>query len=306
MKLNFCLLTLVSFGLMAVSCVKDDDGNGKDMSFDWGNYREATSKSVSGVNKVFEYTPAPGQFINIESELATAQDAADYVYSKISDEQFVSLGAFGGYVVVGFDHSIPNASAINSVNEYDLYVGGNSYKGNSEPGIVYVMKDSNGNGLPDDTWYELKGSEYGNEGTVQDYEITYFKPEDNKSVKWEDSLGESGVVDYNEYHTQRTYYPTWITADSYKLKGTRLKSNMVYEEPIYTYLEYAWGYSDNFGGDLDKVNNRFKIDNAIDSDGNSVKLAFVDFVKVQTGVNAKGGWIGELSTEFFGAGDAHL
>lgn len=69
---------------------------------------------------------------------------------------------FRGYIIVGFDHSIPNSG-----NQYDFCVQGNAFDGSSEPGIVWVMQDINGNGLPDDEWYELKGSEAGKEETIQ-------------------------------------------------------------------------------------------------------------------------------------------
>lgn len=38
------------------------------------------------------------------------------------------------------------------------------------------MQDVNGDGLPNDEWYELKGSEYGKPETIQDYAVTYFRP----------------------------------------------------------------------------------------------------------------------------------
>ena len=46
--------------------------------------------------------------------------------------------------------------------------------------------------------------------------------------------------------------------------------------------------------------NHFKISNAIDANGNKVDLKYIDFIKVQVGVNAKSGWLGEVSTEVFG------
>lgn len=41
---------------------------------------------------------------------------------------------------------------------------------------MWVMQDVNGNGLPDDTWYQLKGSEYGKEETIETYAVTYYRP----------------------------------------------------------------------------------------------------------------------------------
>lgn len=77
------------------------------------------------------------------------------------------------------------------------------------------MQDVNGNGLPDDEWYELRGSETGKPTTIQDYEVTYFRPaSDGSHTYWIDNLGNTGWVDFNAYHTQPYYYPLWITADS--------------------------------------------------------------------------------------------
>ena len=48
------------------------------------------------------------------------------------------------------------------------------------------------------------------------------------------------------------------------------------------------------------------IGNAVDGNGEPANLAYIDFVKVQTGVNAKAGWLGENSTEVFGFTDENL
>ena len=55
---------------------------------------------------------------------------------------------------MGFDHSIANGEGA------DIVVKGNMHEGSSEAGIVWVSQDTNGNGQPDDEWYELRGSEY--------------------------------------------------------------------------------------------------------------------------------------------------
>ena len=43
-------------------------------------------------------------------------------------------------------------------------------------GVVVGGQDENGNGIPDDTWYELKGSETGKPGITQRYALKYFRP----------------------------------------------------------------------------------------------------------------------------------
>ncbi len=277
------------------------------------NYREATASSNIYQNKVYEYTPAPGQFIG---ELNTArftgsentqEDAIAYATKRLNAKSYVSLGGFGGYIIVGFDHSIANTS-----NEYDFAIQGNAFDGSSEPGIVWVMQDINKNGQPDDEWYELQGSETGKDGTIQDYSITYYRPAGiGMDVKWSDSEGKSGTIDYlKQFHAQDYYYPQWIKEDSYTLRGTLLSSKNK-QDPSTGYWKnqsYDRGYVDNFGNDQIEggstltgsgQRNGFEISNAIYKDGTPIDLKYIDFIKVQVGVNAKSGALGEISTEVF-------
>lgn len=199
-------------------------------------------------------------------------------------------------------------------------ITGNAFKGSSEPGIVYVMQDTNGNTLPDDEWYELKGSEYGKEETVQDYAVTYYRPTySGADVQWKDNQGVKGKIDYlKQYHDQPSYYPAWIGTDSYTLYGPCLKSRTYDQSGNGSYWvngEYDWGYADNFGNDrLSEDDNAaagamkvyFKISNAVDKNGQPANLKYIDFIRVQTGVNAKAGWLGENSTEVFGFTDENI
>ena len=279
------------------------------------HYRAKTETSVAEQTIVFEYTPAPGQFINetktggFTGNETTHEAAAAYAEQRMKSGAFVSLGGFGGYMVVGFDHSIDNTGS------YDFGITGNSFKGSSEPGVVWVMQDENGNGKPDDSWYELKGSETGKETTIQNYSVTYYRPSaPQQPVKWTDSEGNSGEVDYlKAFHQQDYYYPLWIKEDSYTLTGTCLEGRNYDQSGNGTYwvnAEYDWGYTDNFS-EIDRLSNDdnanagananyFKISNAIDTNGNPVNLDYIDFIKVQTGCNTKSGWLGENSTEVFG------
>ena len=269
-------------------------------------YRAATDTSSAQWSVVMEYTPAPGQFIGetksggFTGEELTATDAVEYATGRMAQNKFVSLGGFGGYIVVGFDHSIDNVSG------YDLAIRGNAFDGSSEPGIVWVSQDENGNGLADDVWYELAGSDTMAETTIRHYSVTYYRPmEDGQSVKWIDSEGTEGEIDYlKAYHSQPSYYPTWISKDSYTLTGTRLEARNYDKSGMGTMWvqpAYDWGYADNFSA-VDYVEDnkalvRFDIANALDAAGASVTLEYVDFVKVQTACNAKSGWLGEQSTE---------
>ncbi len=280
--------------------------------------RPATGGSDRFMNKVYEYTAAPGQFINESGmDCPTAASAAAYAEELLrqnavqGSERFVSLGAWGGYIVVGFDHSIENRGG------NDFSIAGNQFEGSSEPGIVYVMQDTNENGLPDDEWYELKGSEYENEETIRDYAITYYRPRSARmGVQWRDNRGNTGELPVNNFHRQDTYYPQWITAESYTLYGTRLAPNTT-QDPVtgeYANNPYEWGYADNFGTDREGGENTeagkkkvyFKIDNAVNADGSPARLKYVDFIRVQTGIYNVAEHLGENSTEVFAFEDENI
>ena len=132
--------------------------------------------------------------------------------------------------------------------------------------------------------------------------MTYYRPEGpGQDVRWSDSEGQEGTIDYlASFHSQDYYYPGWIVDNRYTLSGPRLKANNYDQSGNGSYWvnpDYNWGYADNFGG------NQFRIDDAVDSEGKQVILKYIDFIKVQTAVNAKSGWLGELSTEVTGFED---
>lgn len=273
-------------------------------------------------NKVLAYCPAPGQFMNTSTTAYekgfSAEDVRRKAEEKLKDPYLclLSLGGFGGSIVVGFDHTVPN---MNGAYDFKIY-GNASYDsfgtltgalgGSSEPGIVLVSKDVNGNGLADDEWYELKGSEYNSKHTIKDYAITYHRPASPlSSVKWTDNQGNTGYVYRNETHTKNDYYPAWIEEDEMTFYGSRLKDNAVNEprpgmpEHWVGYC-YAYGYADNHPND--EKGALFKIDWAVDKEGRAVKLDGIDFVKIYTAVNQYCGWMGEISTEVQAVEDLHF
>lgn len=278
-------------------------------------YRAGSSASSKDWHNVYEFCAAPGQFVNERYTATTMDEACAYAESQMTKNTYISLGSFGGYLVVGFDHSIDNDG------DYNFAINGNSFDGSSEPGIVWVMQDENGDGQPNDTWYELKGSETGKPETIQDYAVTYYRPRGARMpVQWMDNRGGSGSIDYlQQFHTQDYYYPAWIEADSYTLRGTCLKARNYDQSGDGSYWvnpAYDWGYADNFSP-IDRLTtapnagaaanpNHFKISDAVTFEGKPAELKYIDFVKVQTGLNAQSGWLGELSTEVYGVYDYNM
>ena len=280
--------------------------------------QSADASSSPHADKVFDYTPAPGQFINdIEkggfAGQATYEQATAYAQARLSAGKFVSLGSWGGYIVVGFDHSV----AAGTGNE--LAVTGNQIDTSSEPGIIWVMQDTNGNGLPDDEWFELKGSESGKPETRQRHAVRYTRPTaPHSATHWESIDGERGTVDYlASFHNQEYYYPLWVEASAMTLYGTRLASRVLLDtdKPMEYWVAspYGWGYADNYGCDrieewtpsddptltpLPRSRTTYhSLSNAVTADGSPADLQWIDFVKIQTAVLDKCGHLGEISTE---------
>jgi hypothetical protein len=264
---------------------------------------------LNKITQVFDFLPAPGQFTN-ELPKATEDDTSESMRVKaqtsLKASSMISLGGFGGYVTFGFDHTVINKEG------NDFIVLGNAYVDWSEPGIIMVSYDANGNGKADDEWYEIAGSEHNKETTIKNYEITYYKPEAEPTnanepnyIRWTDNQGQTGYIAKNQYHKQ-SFYPFWKGA-SVTYKGTFLKSN-IYDKSgkgtNWANPAYEWGYADNWANTNEKA--QINIDWAVNAKGEAVKLQGIDFVKVYNSNRAEGGWLGEVSTEVSGFTDLNL
>ncbi len=284
----------------------------------------AAAQNSPYISKVYDFLPAPGQFVNELPEYMDG-DSHEAILAKVEeqicgdkDPGMISLGGFGGYVVFGFDHPVAN---VEGAYDFKIYANafmaaGSSVGGSCEPGIVMVSVDANGNGLADDEWYELAGSDYGKETTIKNYSITYYKPDADKTptpegmmtdttyIRWTSSEGDEGYVMKNSFHNQ-SYWPEWYEGETMEFVGTKLADNAFDQSGNGTYYVLTrldWGYVDNYANDIDEG---FKIDWAVDAEGNPKHLTHIDFVKVYTAVNQYCGWIGETSTEVCGAEDLH-
>ena len=290
------------------------------------------------IQAVDEYRPAPGQHVNDVPEYEEGDTEADMIRKcnasvagkSILDTEahIIALGGWGGYITFHFDHSIANIPGLR-----DFAVWGNAYQemkklvfgGMNEAGIVMVSKDVNGNGKPDDPWYEISGScDVDSVGKViYGYEVTY-KQNPMGDIPWTDNQGNNGTIDRNHYHTQE-YYPLWLP-DNLTFKGTRLPDNIWnYSDQVdsswspyyFVLIGFRYGYADNLpnftdNADINSWNYEgcgIDISWAVDDNRQPVNLDFIDFVRVYTGLNQKcpqPEWWGETSTEFAGAEDIHL
>ncbi|TKC05362.1 PKD domain-containing protein [Pedobacter polaris] len=295
--------------LLSASCKKEKPVKGEDKPVIQSPY----------IKKVYEFKPAPGQFVNEggDSDLAKT----DILLGDVG-KGVVSLGGYGGYIVFGFDHAIINATGL------DLGIYSNPLIGVdmefSEPGIVCVMQDVNKNGSPDDVWYELAGSDYSASTTLKNYKITYYKPASlAHDIRWIDNQGKEGLILRNMFHAQ-DYFPSWASGTEISYTGTLVRNTLTLGD-IITNKPLRTGYSDNgsseyvsFQEQFGRGYNTFDIDWAVNDNGDKVSLTSIDFVKVYTAQNCNGNlfspdlnnersrYVGEISTEIAGAVDLKL
>lgn len=318
-------LAVVLTAAAAASCSKSDEGSDA----------PATGKATPYVTRVLDFRPAVGQFVNELPEYE-AGDTQETMNRKVleaignNNRGMISLGGFGGYVVVGFDHTIENRPGLCDFRVLGnaFYANGQSEYGSSEPGVIEVARDLNGNGRPDDDeWYEIAGSSYpeaaeswlakaseaGNDvRTILGYEITYYRPATEPGapteeyIRWTDNQGQSGYRAMNGTHLQ-SYFPQWIDAAELTFRGTRLPQNGIDLSGAgnnYGLYKFGYGYADNELNTDDR--SAIDIDWAVDAQGNPAGLTGVDFIRIHTGVNQENGWLGECSTEIMGVEDLHL
>ena len=258
------------------------------------------SASSAYITQVFDYMYAPGQ----HALLAKKADISNFIGEPTSDKGFLYLGGFGGYVVAGFDHNVANGDSF----DFEVFA---LKSASPEPGVLYVMSDTNGNGLPDESWYELKGNQISN--SKRHYWVEYYKAlSDTSNISWKDSEGKSGELKSGYGSTYSTGWWPATAADSIRFYGTRLPDSYVKTSDrgtqhwIVPSTLFSWGYAKNLNGtdyDSELGANSFDISNAIDSLGNAVNLPHIRFIKVQTAVFQQAGWLNEVSTELRGAKD---
>jgi uncharacterized protein (DUF2141 family) len=107
-----------------------------------------TSNSKAYTDTVFTFLPVSAEPGKLETI-----NAARSLEGK---RGFVSMSGSGGFMVLGFDHTV-----INETDKNDLIIFTKKRKGYIMPEKVWVMQDENGNRKPDDTWYELKNTAAG-------------------------------------------------------------------------------------------------------------------------------------------------
>ncbi len=289
--------------------------------------------------RVLSYDPAPGQFVrnpNFNNPARALGAPVGGGLNAADNSKIVTLGGFGGSIVLGFDAPVPNldASAANPFG-LDLIIYGNAFYAGGDPsrwfaeaGVIEVSVDANANGLADDAWYVIPG-----------YHLGAAPSSRWASQSWDDVTTNTSLPPSN---------PNWIplgrsgqwTTSTYALP-LDVFAGPVVENPFGSASPDAGiiGYADcsptlvlgdfNADGVLDdgiddatisperfytQPDDPFTIglwsrsgggdaidlDWAVTSAGASVTLDHIDFIRISTCVNRVNALFGEASTEISG------
>jgi hypothetical protein len=211
-----------------------------------------------------------------------------------------SLGAIGGYEVWGVAH------------QSTYRIRGNPMAAWAEPGVIWIQEDRNGNNVPDEMWYELKGSEDESaryrSWITRRYAITFIDPKGTDPIYqyggllqhliyWADARGRADMFP-SQWPVDG---PDWMTFTTTLLRDAH--QYHVITQVIEGGAGGLWGYVDvpdptkHDGYDFDI----FPINRAIRADGSPISLSTVRFIKVQTSVFGYGEVFGDFSTEIYEA-----
>jgi hypothetical protein len=265
------------------------------------NFITGSSDTKTAVTEVVCYSETMSSDKTFQGPL---KDFAPGQFTERGSGYGWSLGAALGYEV----WDATNGSSATSVTS--AKITGNAFASWSEPGIVWIQADDNGNGLPDETWHELKGSDDGDSHKTEitrRYALTYIRdalseaPPNQygqiiRSIYWADQRGRAGIIGGGWPSAQgladKGINPvdgTWITFTGTLLrdsKGIELNTNKGSQTVTCS------GYVDAYGGD-----GIFRPGSAINADGTAAGLTSFRFVKVQNAYFDYGTSVGEYSTE---------
>ena len=193
MKIPGYLAQVFSITLVLASCAQSapapaQPGEPGYVPDNWAEPSLAYPKEAYTPAEVTAYAQAPGQFAG--PGLYNMADNADKVLgfpdgggsASPNNGGVVSLGMAGGYITVKFDPPVEDHPG--NIGGYDFIVFGNAYWTGTElsetwmePGTVWIMDDTNGNGEPDDVWYLIPGSHLdASDGAVS---VAYHKTDPN-------------------------------------------------------------------------------------------------------------------------------
>ncbi len=193
--------------------------------------------------RVVAYDPAPGQFVTNPLFNDPARALGPPVGGgtvAANNSKLVSLGGFGGSIILGFDHTVlhdpANPLGLDAIVFGNaVWVGGNPSRRFAECAAIEISLDVNGNGLPDDPWYLIPGSHLGIGGT----------PEQRAARTWDDNTDDSTYPPSNQAWIPPERSGVWTTT-GYLLPNPPFGAGGVLVNPngLDSSVEGVFGYAD--------------------------------------------------------------
>lgn len=290
MSINQIALPLISLAvLLQTGCnyggIPEDDSSGTTES-------EPTISRIT-VAEVVDYSPAPGQFVNLLPPASDGETAAD-IRAKAADYlnrgYAITLGAFGGSVTLRLSEPI-----IGQPGVPDFFVAGNAISNSSEPGIVEVSQDGS-------VWYQLCG-EF-SPGELPDTHIIYRLKSYSEDIPFTattpDGSNSEGEIKWLPNYRSQSYWPLWISDSTLTFTSPRLPDNARLNPSTgqYEFTPFA-GYADSYPNS--SSSGYLSLGDAIDpATGTRPELKSITFVRVTTSILQSNGPLGEASTEVSG------
>jgi len=296
----------------------------------------AQAWSTPFATTILDYTPAPGQFINhpaFSDPMHALGAPIGGGTSAPNNIEVVSLGGFGGSITLGFAQTIYDDPR----NPYGLdaivfgnafWVGGDPTRRFAEGGIIEISRDVNGNGIPDDPWYVIRGPSLPTPPAAaaftQHWDNDPNTPIPPANLAWypdpiayphiPDGYSTSGYLLPAAFQSIPLVHPDGVTALvevhygyadlSPVLVLGDLTGNNIVDDPSMTPEQFYTRPDNPFlvgvdpgsgGGDA------FDIAWAVNPvTGEPANLDGFDFIRISTGANSIFGIFGEISTEISG------
>jgi hypothetical protein len=248
----------------------------------------AVTKTATAELVCYAAPLTPGTFVSPLRNFGAGQ------FSEWGNGYGWSLGAAGGYEVWTVDH------------QPSYFIDGNPFGSWHESGVVWMQEDNNGNGLPDETWYELRGGDEDDPAwkgyITRRYAVSFFTGDGTvnqlgrpphytgtaaAATCWVDSKGRTGILP-GGFPSKWGVAGNWVTYTC-----TLLRDN----GDIFTGNIRDLAAS----GYVDTPTTIFPVNKAMRADGTPVNLTAVKFIKVQTGIFRYGASVGDISTEIYSA-----
>jgi len=277
---------------------------------------------------VLDYSPAPGQFVN-DATFNHPQKAIGPPTGggtrQPNNTGVVTLGGFGGSIILGFDHPIRddplNPMGLDAIVFGNAsFVAGDPQRRWAECATIEISVDENHNGLADDRWYLIPGSHIPNPAN-QSATMTWddntddatYPPSDpdwippDESGMWTTSAfelpsGTFAMIPLPNPGGSTTVEGIWGYADHTPtlLLGDTNADNVVDDneltpEEFYTRPDdpFTVGISPGSGG-----GDAFDIAWAVDEEtGDFAHLSHFDFLRITTAVDSVSPIFGEISAE---------